>query len=408
MRKTDTAFVFALSSDPVRRLAVSDAKALPALGDRVAWRKDILRVGSWHNDAWAEPWTVTPKILQSLAEGFRLAQAAGDPVPVVMVPPDADDQHAEAASTKIGEVSNLTVEGDTLYATLWTADKADPKVYQLDTHAQQVSVDVRQDWTLGTGARVPWFLKHVAVVTHAVMTGQGPFVRQLSQVPFKGSKKMAKAKDDKQMAEGDDGFSLDEVKQMLSQLNVNIPDVATTKEAIMAVVAAFAGPEKSAGDAATETAEAMMPADMAQQVASNPSGYTPAQVSLACRVLGKAFKLASTQAAESAKIQLAAAKSNFETMLGRHVTRGAISEADKASWLELGERVGFQMASVKALDSIPDNTAFPAGKSKARQFASTNHTGEQDADAEIQARADGAKNRLLAGMGIPAKAPAKT
>lgn len=347
------------------------------LGQRAYWTKDILPVGAWHHVDWAEPWAVTPETLSEIAENFRIAKARGVKIPVLMVDQSSPSQHHDIAKNEIGAVDSVYVDGDRLVADMWTASDADAEVYQLDTKAREVSVDVRPTFLDGGGHTYGLFLKHVAIVTHPVVNGQGPFVRQLSSDPANSNPKTkAKgkpmAKERKLAAEGegdaaDQSWTLDEVKELLAKFSITIPDSATTKEAILAVADALAG------NTTSETPETPsdMPAEMASKAAENPSGFTPAQLAAACRTLGRQLSTQSKQIANQQAAELAARKTNYDGALKRHVARGAISEADRAEYLKSGESFGYQMSAISAMEKIPDSATVPlnGGRGQARQMA---------------------------------------
>lgn len=375
---------------------------MPQLGQRQRWTKDILSCGVWDN-SWPEPWDVTPEVLDTIVAGFQLAQTAGYETPVVMIDESAVDsdgsanQHIDIAKFKIGEVTALRREGDRLIADLWTASEINPEVYQLDTKNQKVSVDVRP-WVDGKNNQYPLRLKHLAIVVHPIVGGQGPFVRQLSQIQ-PGAKQMAK---EKQLAEGDgvdtNSWNFDEVKELLGKFGITLPDSATTKEAVMAVADALSG----AGQAEEETPEEM-PMDAAANLAANPAGANPLQLSTALRTLGKGYKLATTQLAQNEAAAKAVAKSNFETALTGHVSRGAITEAERQAAIAAGASHGYQLATIQYMDRIPANAALPVGQGKARQLATNAppRTGAESArptDEECKATAERLRKRQFSGV----------
>lgn len=399
--------VFALFAEPFRRLDVEPAESSRvALGSRAYWSKDILPVGTWHHVDWADPWDVTPEILEEIAANFRTAKARGVKIPVLMVDQSSPSQHHDIAKNEIGAVDSVYVDGDRLVADMWTNSETDSEVYQLDTKAREVSVDVRPSFLDGKGHTYGLFLKHVAVVTHPVVTGQGPFVRQLSSDPTNRNlkpktkgKQMAKARQLADGAEGDaadQAWTLDEVKDLLSKFNITIPEEATTKEAVLAVAAALSGSTSSESKPAEE-----MPADSAAAIAENPAGSTPAQLASACRTLGRKLATQSRQLASQAAAELAARKTNYDTSLKRHVGRGAISEADRAEYLKTGEALGYQMSAISAFDKIPDNATVPLKGGQARQMATGNPPSTGDAG---RASDDECKKAAQSFWGVRAKA----
>lgn len=383
---------FLLSATPVRLL---DAATRVPIGKQQPWTKDILRVGVLHNADWPQPWNVTPEVLDTIARSFRLAQSNGNAIPVQMAKDDAD-QHSNNSAYKVGEVLSVYVEGDTLYADFWTNSETDPEVYQLDTKKREVSVSVQERFMDGNGVEYPLFLEHIAIVNGPVVTGQGPFLRRLSlkSSNAKGTKPMAKSRQlaaDDAASEGadDQSWTLDEVKELLAKFSIVIPDSATTKEAIMAVADALSG---GGSEESAETPVAEMPAEMAAKVAENPTSYPPAQLSAACRTLARQCSTQSKQLASQAAADLSARKNNYDATLKRHVSRGAITEADRTEQLTAGAVHGYQLSAISVLDKVPDSTSVPlnGGNGKSKQLATGAapkvDANEQSAD-EVAAKA---------------------
>lgn len=311
------------------------------LGKRAYYTKDILSVGKWcDDDSWDQPWIVTPETLTTIVKTFQAAKKAGiDVGNVVMVTGSVEDQHAENAANKIGEVESLAIEGERLVARLWVESASNPEVYRLSAKNQKVSVDVRDPWRLN-GAEYPLFLKHVAIVTHPVATGQGPFVRQLSKV------KKQMAKDKELAAEGDNTFTIDEVKEMLAKAGFKIPDVATSKESVMAAFLMAAGEEETAEE------QPPMPADQAAAVVADPTA-SPKQMSKAAKTIYQAYNATIKQLAAIESAEKQAKKERFCLAVGKAVESGKLTPANKDVWLKAGEKAGYTDDLLGVIDTLP-------------------------------------------------------
>ena len=275
-------------------------------------------------------------------------------------------QHLDIAKYKVGEVEALRFDGQTLWADLWTASQTNPAVYQLDTQSQKVSADIRP-WLDGSGNKYPLRLKHVAIVNHPVIGGQGPFVRQLSSIPI-GEKQMAKARQlaaEDVPAEGEGGdegnmFTFKEVTEALAAAGFTVPKEVTTKDGLKGWLMGAAG-----GGTEEETADEM-PVDMASQIGADPTGANPVQMASALRTMFR--QLSSVQAQARAT-----AKDNFTAALESHVARGAITPANRDEMVKAFEPTGYQLSSIGYLGLIPDGAAGNAFVKKtphAKQLAS--------------------------------------
>ena len=128
--------------------------------------KDILRIGKWH--VGGKAWRVTRDVLARIVRSFDLAKQRGVRIPLVW-------DHDNSARARIGDVTGLALLGDTLMAEVDVADEDAGR--KLATVANEVSVEVVEGWRDGQGHLYDWFLRHLGVVNHPVVAGQGAFKR---------------------------------------------------------------------------------------------------------------------------------------------------------------------------------------------------------------------------------------
>lgn len=153
--------------------------------------KDILRTGRWHigyeNDGSKIYWTVTPETLTALEKRFREHRDLGIRHPLCWGHGDPFTKIVDARDC-IADIDQVLVAGNTLWGTFYVPEA---QAKDLQTKPRHVSVRVWPKWTDGRGRDWDMSLLHVAVVDHAVMDGQGPFVEmKLKQKP-KGKVNMA-------------------------------------------------------------------------------------------------------------------------------------------------------------------------------------------------------------------------
>lgn len=222
--------------------------------------KDILRVGKWVVDGESAEWAVEPKTLSAIVDNFRRFRANGNRCPLIF-------DHDGGSEGRIGDVVDLTVDGETLYATCEIHNAKHLSAFGAkpgDLTQHEVSVEVSEPFVDGQGNEYPICLTHLAVCLNPVVPGQGPFKR----LSLRGKKTMAKKQLATEETEGADSFSVDEVKEMLAKAGYSVPDIATTKEAVMAAFLAMAGeaPEESVPEAPPEVTDAMVASAQPQQL----------------------------------------------------------------------------------------------------------------------------------------------
>lgn len=336
----------------IKRLRSNIDPQKQAMGQRQKWRKDILRCGTWTNKGWKRPWVVTRETLQAIAENFKAQRAAGLRTNVILAPHDAKDQHAESPNTKIGEVYALSVEGDALYAHLWTASLDNPTVYQMDLKGLEVSAEVHTDYVDGTGRTWPWRLQHVAVVTEPVIHGQGNWFR----LALKGDKMAVE-----EMAV--DSWSFEEVKGILSQLGYSVPDSITNKDQFSGWLLGVADTEPEGDETETpvdDGAGGTMTESMAAAILQN-KGSSPLQLAKAGRVMAAVAEAARKQVLSMAQGVKDRAKQTFTAALDSHVSAGRITLEDKAELEAAGEECGYKLSLISHLERMAPkvNTAGP-------------------------------------------------
>lgn len=276
-------------------------------------RKDILRVGKWIVDGESQAWEVTTKTLSALVDNFRRFRANGNRCPLIW-------DHDGGSEGRVGDVVDLTIDGDVLYA---TCEIQDPKHLSSfgskpgDESKHECSVEVAEPFTDGGGNTYPICLTHLAVCLNPVVAGQGPF-RRLSTGKIKMAKKRLA---DDEPVEGVDSFSVDEVKEMLGKAGFTIPDVATSKESVMAAFLALAGE--------TETPEEAVPEVPAEVTDAVMASATPQQLRVWFKRENiKRMSLQKTIDADKAARE-ADAKKSFETELETLVTAGKVHLSHK-------------------------------------------------------------------------------
>jgi hypothetical protein len=130
--------------------------------------KDVLKVGTFKG------WQVTPEILSQITSNFYEHKSSGINHPVCW----GHGKIAEGEDTderdSIDDIDDVWTDGKTL----WMSAYVDPEdLKTLKKKRREVSVAVARDWQDATARK--WdghSLLHVAVVTHASVPGQEPFI----------------------------------------------------------------------------------------------------------------------------------------------------------------------------------------------------------------------------------------
>lgn len=153
---------------------------LPKLSPRdghVRLVKDLLRVGKWHvgDDADGNPRHVefTAADLDAIESRFNEHKAAGIRHPLTWghIPPGANDTDERQS---IADIEDVFQENGTLY---FTAYMPVASAAELLAKRRECSIGLATDWTDGSGNHWPGMsLIHGAVVAHAVVPGQHPFI----------------------------------------------------------------------------------------------------------------------------------------------------------------------------------------------------------------------------------------
>lgn len=169
--------------------AVPNLPPLQAISGRVRLVKDVLRVGRWFvgdgygngPDGEAGYWNCTLADLEAIAARFAEHKAAG------LFHPLCWDHSKDGADTSekdsIADIAEVWVGCETL----WCSVYVDPATKtELTKKRRQVSISTVVDWRDGTGKVWPGqSLIHVAVVAHAVVPDQRPFVEMSLPKPSK-------------------------------------------------------------------------------------------------------------------------------------------------------------------------------------------------------------------------------
>ncbi len=316
--------------------------------------KDLLRVGNWNIQG--KPWNVTPETLIAVRDNFAKFKAAGNRVPLIW-------EHDGGAASRSGDLAELFIQGDTLYGKFPITDtkyQASFGTVAGDETPHEVSVEVYESFTDGTGKTYAPCLTHVAIVINPVVPGQGPFKR----LSTRGKMQMAK---DTTVPEGDgtaDNFSIDEVKKMLADAGFAIPDIATTKESVMAAFLALVGPEETSEEPAATDASAM---ETTPVPAMNMS------------MRGKAVEHYRKQLSARIAAESATAKAAFTTAVEALVTDNKIQPAMKETLLATGETAKWQLSLLAPFQALPQavRTQSPTKGMQLSAASRTNETEEQ-------------------------------
>lgn len=151
------------------------------LEQRTRLVKDVCRVGDWEtgDNEW---WHATVEELRILDTTFRNQFQAGVFHNLVwdhradtggQIDPNLPFDPNVPAKNIIAKLEELIEHNGTLWAVVYVNEA---EAAQLRKSAMQVSVRIVRNWKDGTGTLWPLCLLHVAVVDHAVIPGQGPFI----------------------------------------------------------------------------------------------------------------------------------------------------------------------------------------------------------------------------------------
>jgi len=320
--------------------------------------KDLLRVGNWNIQG--KPWAVTPETLVAVRDNFARFKQAGNRVPLIW-------EHDGGAESRSGDLSELFIQGDTLYGKFPITDhkyQASFGTVAGDETPHEVSVEVYESFTDGTGKTYSPCLTHVAIVINPVVPGQGPFKR----LSTRGKMQMAKDTTATDGGDGADNFSIDEVKQMLADAGFTIPDIATTKESVMAAFMAMVGPAEVSDDPPST------------EVAAMESTPVPA-MNMSLR--GRAVEHYRKQLSARIAAESATAKAAFTTAVEALVTDNKIAPAMKENLIAAGDASKWQLSMLAPFQSLP-NAVRTQSPTKGMQLSAA---GKQADDDDWRARA---------------------
>jgi hypothetical protein len=168
------------------------AKSVPG---RVRVGKDFLRVGTWlvgyAKDGKPIHQTFTAADLRAIARRFSEHQAAGIPHPLCWGHTPAGESDTDELKS-IADLAEVWTDGTSLFFTVYVM----PDVRDvLQAKSRPCSQRIDWDWTDGTGRTWPGMsITHVAIVAHAVIPGQLPFVQMATPRP-NGIAKLIAARD---------------------------------------------------------------------------------------------------------------------------------------------------------------------------------------------------------------------
>lgn len=345
-----TCFVVGVPRSPFR-LEASAAAGPPTVV------KDLLRVGNWNIQG--KPWRVDRETLQSVRDNFARFKANGNRVPLIW-------EHDGGAESRSGDLSELFIDGDTLYGKFAITDAKHQASFGSvtgDETAHEVSVEVYENFTDGDGNNYAPCLTHVAIVINPVVNHQGPFKR----LSARGKIQMAK---DTGAVDGEvaDTFTIDEVKQMLADAGFAIPDIASTKESVQAAFMAMVG--GSGGSEPTETPD----------VAAMETTPVPA-MSMSLR--GKTIDHYRKQLSVRIAAETENAKTAFVSAVDGLVTANKIQPALKDGLIAAGETAKWQLSILKPFESLPTAVKTQA-PTKGMQLSATTPGGEDAAKVKAE------------------------
>lgn len=142
-----------------------------SIAGRTRYRKDAIRVGTWHarHPATGEPvqLNVTPERLDRWVSNFARMQANGVGV-------DLTVDHKRGAESRRGSVVSLYRDGDKLF---FDSEPADQDAEALLKRCPEVSIEVDPDVRDGAGNVYDEAITAISLCRKPVVTGQQPFER---------------------------------------------------------------------------------------------------------------------------------------------------------------------------------------------------------------------------------------
>lgn len=337
------------STGAIRRLEVASA---------ARFEKDILRVDTYQ--VGDRSWKVDRALLLDLASNFKAARANGTTIPVQW-------GHSNDARDRLGDILDLDVRGDTLYAVFDAKAEEDAK--KLGVTANEVSVEVREPWTDGKGNRYPVALTHLAVVNLPVVPNQGPMLRLslISEGNMSGKSTTRRLATDGEEEGGDASMiSVKEVVAMLREAGKNVPDeVKTADELKLAwkVLNPTAASEEKPADSGAPPIVENVPVVQASLIKERDE-------------LKRQLSVYQKQQEET-----------FRGEVEQLLIQGSLAAAHKDTVIRLGSLSNWDTAALAPYKAIPPGSAVKT-QQKTRQLSTLgNGQGESEEEKKARARA---------------------
>jgi len=312
-------------------LSPGKVKGLPrkrSVPGKVRVVKDVLPLGTFRG------WKVTPEILDDIVRQFYAQKEAGVRHPLcwghgqIALGVDTDPRDT------ITDVDDVWHDGERLWMSAYVPkDKA---AELIDTR-REVSITAAKDWTDGAGRKWDGIcLLHVAVVTHAAVPGQDPFIELSApiggpmtyDVVVESMNKLAKAA----------GFP--GLPESLTEANFN--------DVVPAIVDAWTGQTKKdedpMADAADKTKEA--PVVEKEPVTMTATVSAAELATLSATVANLTAKLESLETEKANK-----SKTDFESHLEACLAAG-LPAAMKPTLVTLGAELNYSPSAFATLNSF--------------------------------------------------------
>lgn len=327
------------STGSIRRLDVASS---------ARFEKDILRADDYR--VGDRLWHVDGAKLREIESNFRRAKANGNTIPVQW-------GHSDDARDRLGDVLDLEVRGDTLFAIFDSKSPDDAK--KLGVTANEVSVEVREPWTDGKGNVYPTALTHLAVVNLPVVPNQGPMLRlSLISGGNMSTKTRRLATGDSEAVDGEGGdntmISVKEVVAMLKEAGKSLPDeVKTADELKLAwkVLNPSAAPEEKP----------------AEEEAASMSDLPVVQASLIRERDALRAEVAGFKAQQ---------ESAYRGELEQLVVQGSLLAADRENLLAVGKSTSWNLSTLEPFKRIKAGSAVKT-TSKVRQLSTLGNQPEE-------------------------------
>lgn len=292
--------------------------------------KDILKVGTWQNASWDQPWVISPKTLDQIVTEFNQYISLGNEVPIVY-------NHSHDVRDNVGKVLSLYVEGEDLRMKCAILDSlALDKITDKTINNVSIEIGPCQD-SLGNSYEL--LLSHVGLVNHPVIVGQGEWMALSRQLDLGNTMDLTQLVSDLLVALGSE---------------LVLPEGTTDETLKDALTALVAEASKEESSEAPEEAKAEEVSELPlsqKDLALIPDGIR--------KQLSVAFVAANKQLANG-----------FETRLNNLIATGKVSPKHKPRLLSIGKAMGFEQNTLEPFEDLPEGAAISL-KSKTKSLAKT-------------------------------------